>query len=407
VVHHNYDVNTQAKISLTTCFVVGCLLEYVWGFSGASFITVVCFGLTLYGMHALLQKKAGEDKDLPLYSVPVHMRGVQVFSMQFLKISMRQIWDSRESRRIFLYLCCNLMFMFIEALYGYLTNSLGLISDACHMLFDCTALCIGLFASVIANWEPNQVYSYGFGRVEVLSGFINGIFLIFIAFAVLLESMERVWHPQEINTDKLLLVSCLGLCVNLIGVFAFHDLHGGGGDHAGHSHDHGHSHGHDHAAHEGKKEKKQHNENIHGVYLHIIADTLGSVGVITSSCFVQFFGWTSADPICSFCISVLIFVSVIPLLSSSAATLLQATPKNFEKKLSKCLNKVLSIEGVVSYANPHFWQLYKDILIGTLQVQISDEQMHQKVLSKVNKIFTKKGVKNLTIEVSAQKGTAL
>jgi cation diffusion facilitator family transporter len=167
------------------------------------------------------------------------------------------------------------MFMLVESLYGWLTNSLGLISDAAHMLFDSMALVIGLFASVIANWEPNQVYSYGFipiffsiliffryGRVEVVSGFINGIFLIFIAFAVLLESMERFFHPQEINTDKLLLVSTLGLVVNLIGVFAFHDLHGGGGDH-GHSHSHGHSHGHG-AEHEGHQEKKAKNSNLYG-----------------------------------------------------------------------------------------------------------------------------------------------
>jgi zinc transporter 5/7 len=103
--------------------------------------------------------------------------------------------------------------------------------------------------------------------VEVLSGFINGIFLIFIAFAILLESVERYYHPQDINTDKLLLVSCLGLAVNLVGVVAFHDLHGGGGDH-GHSHSHGHSHGHDHGhGHkEGKPEKKVVNENIFGLF---------------------------------------------------------------------------------------------------------------------------------------------
>ncbi len=97
---HHLDVSMMAKISLTTCFVVACLLEFAWGFGNVSFITIMCFALTLYGMHTILQKKAADDRDLPLYGVPVHMRGVNVFSVQFLKISMRQIWESRESRRV-------------------------------------------------------------------------------------------------------------------------------------------------------------------------------------------------------------------------------------------------------------------------------------------------------------------
>jgi len=149
----------------------------------------------------------------------------------------------------------------VEMIYGYLTNSLGLISDSAHMLFDCTALVIGLFAAVISNWEPTQVFSFGYARVEVLSGFINGVFLIFIGFLVLLEAMERFFHPQEINTDKLLLVSFLGLCVNLVGIFAFHDLHDHGDD-DDHGHSHGHSHGHDHEK-KKKKEKKSKHEHEH------------------------------------------------------------------------------------------------------------------------------------------------
>lgn len=99
------------------------------------------------------------------------------------------------------------------------------------MLFDCTALAIGLYAAVISKWDATKVFSYGYGRVQVLSGFVNAVFLMFIAFFVLMESIERFLEPQEIKTERLLLVSTLGLCVNLIGVFAFHShSHGHGGD---------------------------------------------------------------------------------------------------------------------------------------------------------------------------------
>jgi zinc transporter 5/7 len=56
--------------------------------------------------------------------------------------------------------------MFVELIYGFWTNSLGLISDAFHMLFDCTALAIGLYASVISKWEPNRIFTYGYNLSE-------------------------------------------------------------------------------------------------------------------------------------------------------------------------------------------------------------------------------------------------
>jgi zinc transporter 5/7 len=90
------------------------------------------------------------------------------------------VLDNPESRGIFYFLVTNLGFMFVELAYGIWTNSLGLISDSFHMLFDCTALAIGLYASVIARWRANDRFSYGYGRVELLSGFANGVFLVFV-----------------------------------------------------------------------------------------------------------------------------------------------------------------------------------------------------------------------------------
>lgn len=84
-----------------------------------------------------------------------------------------------------MFFTANLAFMFVEIIYGYLTNSLGLISDAVHMAFDCLALLVGLIAAYLAQIENRKDYSYGLSRIEVLSGFFNGIFLIFIAFKVL------------------------------------------------------------------------------------------------------------------------------------------------------------------------------------------------------------------------------
>ena len=97
-------------------------------------------------------------------------------TLTFLKFALQQILEGKkrfrkvidikgkESRRIFFYLCLNLMFMFVECVYGWITNSLGLMSDSAHMLFDCTALAIGLIAAVISKWDANEIHSYGWAR---------------------------------------------------------------------------------------------------------------------------------------------------------------------------------------------------------------------------------------------------
>ena len=189
------------------------------------------------------------------------------------------------------------------------------------MLFDCTALLVGLYASLMSRWKPTQLFSYGYGRVEVLSGFVNGLFLVVIALFVFEEALDRLLEPPSINTERLLFVSVAGFIVNLIGIVTF-------------SQNHVHSHG-----------GHTHNTNMQGVFLHVLADTMGSIGVIISSLLIQQFRWYIADPVCSLFIATLILVSVLPLLKESAEILLLATPNHLavDKTLSK-VSMVISVQ---------------------------------------------------------------
>ena len=72
--------------------------------------------------------------------------------------------------------------MIVQAFYGYLTDSLGLLSDSIHMFFDCVALMVGLFAAVASKWPSNTRFPFGFGKIETLSGFANGILLMYVYF---------------------------------------------------------------------------------------------------------------------------------------------------------------------------------------------------------------------------------
>ncbi|KAL8836003.1 MAG: hypothetical protein Q9176_006573 [Flavoplaca citrina] len=324
------------------------------------------------------------------------------------------------------------------------------------MFFDCLALVVGLCAAVMSKWPPTPRFPYGYGKVDTLAGFANGIFLMLISIEIVYEAIERLVEGSEMQRiGELLTVSTLGLVVNLVGVTAFghahhghshgghdhghshgahnhghsHGTHGHGHSHGVHTHDHlparhdpGHSHedhrhcnsdiakigsahdshdhhqsderhdvGHDHChenertvhlhvspnpspyssvpptpskpihSHSHTSEAAPHhhhshgNENMHGIYLHILADTLGSAAVVMSTILIHFYGWSGFDPLASCLIAILIFASAIPLVKSSAKTLLLTVPEDTEFDLREALAGVSALKGVVGYAAPKFW----------------------------------------------------
>lgn len=125
---------------------------------------------------------------------------------------------------------------------GYASNSLGLLSDAFHMLFDCIALFIGLIASYVSQLKSvDKEYTFGYSKVEALSGLFNGVFLVFISYNIFCESIERMFEPVRVHDENLLQVSILGFVVNMVGLVSFHDFYGSGCDHDHGAHESHHS----------------------------------------------------------------------------------------------------------------------------------------------------------------------
>ncbi|GAA6063604.1 hypothetical protein JCM10212_006221 [Sporobolomyces blumeae] len=420
--------------------------------------------------------------------------------------TIKTILASPESRRIYFFLCLNLAFMFVQMTYGIWTNSLGLISDSIHMFFDCLALAMGLFASVMANWPSNEVFTYGYSRVETLSGFANGLFLCLISIFIVFEAIQRLIDPPEMNTGQLLTVSAVGLAVNLVGMVAtghghHGHSHGGGGgghshghshvpirssstpfltnekedekaqngrSHGGHSHgdpstpvknghnrSHSHSHaspappahshgGHDHShgsnghahgshdshcGHEDDGESDDEHDhaassssshNMKGVFLHVMADTLGSVGVIISTLLINWYGWTGFDPLASIFIAVLIFASVVPLVVDSGKLLVLDLGDDKEAQVRKALTALGRVEGVASYSRARFWSRDPESVVGSIKVQLSPAPSAgldamgrpdhfanvEKVTARVRKVLRKHvgGLDDVTVQVSTTSG---
>jgi len=308
----------------------------------------------------------------------------------------RLIMSDTNSRNLLGFLILNLSFAFVELFYGVWTNSLGLISDSFHMFFDCTGLLAGLVATVITKWRANDKYSYGYVRAETLAGFINGLFLLFISFFIFSEAVERLVEPPEVKHERLLVVSILGFFVNLVGIFVFQ--HGGAGH--GHSHDggHGHSHdgGHGHSHGGGGGGRSQ---IMQGVFLHILADTLGSVGVIVSAILMQMFGWMIADPVCSIFIAVLIALSVGSLVADSMSILMQRSPKELDHSLPEAYQKVMQLEGVQGVHETHFWTLCTNYYCGGLKLEVSSNADAKYIVSHTQMIFRSINVTQLFVHL--------
>ncbi|XP_031845666.1 solute carrier family 30 member 7 [Nomia melanderi] len=325
----------------------------------------------------------------------------------------RLIFSDKNTRNLFMFLMLNLSFAFVELSYGIWTNSLGLISDSFHMFFDCTGLLFGLAASVITKWRANERYSYGYVRAEVLGGFVNALLLFFIALFIMSEAVERSIEPPEVKHERLLVVSVLGLVVNLVGIYVFHHGHGHGhGSGHGHSHSHSHSHsGHGHSHSNHSHSHDHHNIEIDpsfsgtnsqimkGVFLHILADTLGSVGVIISAVLMHLFGWFIADPICSMLIAVLIVLSVLSLMKDSWEILMQRQPAALDYVLPQCYNKVTQLAGVYSVQEPHFWTLCSDVYVGCLKLEVARTVDPKYVVAHTQMIFQAAGVRHLTVQL--------
>merc|ERR1719427_648257 len=229
------------------------------------------------------------------------------------------------------------------------------------------------------------------------------------------HAVERLVEPPEVKHERLLVVSILGFFVNLVGIYFFHEHHGGGHHNCSHSHDHGHHshdhhhhghdhhhHGHDHHhghTHDDHSAEHSQSQIMHGVFLHILADTLGSVGVIISALLMEWYGWMMADPICSLMIGILIAISCWPLLTSSVAILMQRNPTQLDKHLLKCHQRVERLDGVYRLHEMHFWTLCSDVSVGTIKVQVSPTADVRYVQQQVQLMYSSVGVKQLYVQL--------
>ncbi|WP_462109621.1 cation diffusion facilitator family transporter [Campylobacter concisus] len=217
-------------------------------------------------------------------------------------------------------------FMVVEAIFGFVSNSLALIGDAFHMLSDAAALFLSLMAFKISEKRANLKKTFGYKRVEIIAAFVNASALIALGIFVIIEAVVRFFSEPQIEAKTMLAISILGLIINLIVAIYMH-----------------------------KSSDIKENLNIKGAYLHVLGDTLGSVGAIIAALVIMKFGLTQADSIASIFVSILIIKSGFGLLKDSFNILIEAVPVDLNT--DEILAIIKGVDGVREVHDLHIWAI--------------------------------------------------
>ena len=261
-------------------------------------------------------------------------------------------------------------FMLIEVAGGFLTNSLALLSDAGHMLSDAAALGLSLFAFKFGERKGNLQKTFGYKRVEILAATINAVTLIVIAVFIIIEAARRLQNPPEVATVGMLIVSALGLLVNIIA--AWYMLRGG---------------------------DVRENVNMRGAYLHVLGDALGSVGAITAALAMMWFGWGWADAAASVLVAALIVKSGWGVLKDSLNILMEGSPKGVS--LDALVAQIRGVDGVLSVHDLHVWSITSGANALTAHIVVGGElsvREAERILREISHEMEHLGITHTTLQ---------
>ena len=262
------------------------------------------------------------------------------------------------------------VFMIVEVIAGLWTGSLALISDAGHMATDALGIGMALAAILVADKAGDRGRrTYGLYRAEILAALGNALLLFAVAGYVLFEAVKRIEDPPEITSGAMLVVATFGLVVNIIGWRLLQ---------------------------RGSEESL----NLEGAFLEIIADLIGSVGVIAAAVIISITGWTIVDPIAAAAIGIFILPRAWRLARKAVRILIQAAPEDFDR--DKLTAQLKAITGVVDIHDLHVWTLTSDMDVGTVHLMTQDSVDPHPVLDQARTILKEHGVVHATLQVEPE-----
>ena len=259
-------------------------------------------------------------------------------------------------------------FMVVELVGSILSGSLALAADAAHMLTDGAAIALALFAMWMANKPASAERTFGYHRTEVLAALLNTLSLWLIAGWIFFEAYHRFSEPPEVEGVLLLSVGAAGLLVNIVAAWVLHRASG-------------------------------ESLNVEGAFQHVMADLLGSIGVVVSGVLVLSLNWWIVDPILSVGIGLLILKSSWGLFMRVFKVLLEGTPEHVD--ISRLCGDMEDVQGVNLVHDLHAWTITSgyNALTAHVLVDPAEREHAPELLSKLRKIGYGFGLTHITLQL--------
>lgn len=276
------------------------------------------------------------------------------------------ITDPGLKRTYIAAIALNLGFVAIEAIMGILHGSVGLLSDAGHNLSDVFSLILALIAFGLMTSHARTGYTYGFRKCSVLISLTNAIILLVAVGAILIESIERFRNPVPVNGTVISLTAGVGIIVNGMTTIML-------------------------------MRRQEHDLNAKGAYMHMLADTLVSIGVVVSGFIISISGWTIMDPIISSIIAVIILAGTWNLLKESVRMSIDAVPEGIDQEdILEAMEKEAG-EGRIHHV--HIWPISTTETALIAHIVVDDLMESEEMVSRVKSALAAKGISHSTIEV--------
>ena len=277
-----------------------------------------------------------------------------------------------SGKKIFAVTLLNAVITLVEIIGGVLSGSLALLSDSVHNLSDTISIIMSYTANKIAQKPKNIRKTFGYKRAEILAAFINSGILFLISLFLIFEAYKRLKSPEMINGNMMIIVALIGLIANFISVYLL--------------------------------EKESHgNLNIKSAYLHLLSDTISSVGVVLGGVAIKVWGITWIDPLITTLISLYILKETWHILKKTIDILMQSSaPLDYEGIKSD----IEKIEGVNNIHHVHSWMVNESTIHFEAHVDIDDMMLSdvEKIYSKIEHILKEHyEISHITIQAEVNK----
>ena len=285
--------------------------------------------------------------------------------------------------------------MFVEAIGGWLTGSLALLSDAGHMLSDAIALGATLMAFKIGEKAATHQKTFGYKRFEILVASVNGATLVIIALMIFYEAIKRFNSPPEIATQGMLIIATIGMLVNILVAWLMHRSSRTGD-------------GHSHGANQVKEtvktsdNKKPVNLNMQSAYLHVLSDLMGSVAAIIAALLMMSFGWIWADAAASVIVAILILFSGYRVVRDSVHILMEGTPEGIS--LVNIEEKIVAHPQIQKVHDLHVWSITSGLNALSCHVVVDGEMSIREsniLIANLEQSLLKLDIHHATIQVES------